>query len=423
MALDDFLRFLKQFIPKRLFRALQPLYHFSLGFLGTLLYGFPTKKLRVIGITGTKGKTTTAELVNAILEEAGYQTALAGTLRFKIGDDSRPNLYKMTMPGRFALQKFFRDAIRAKCTHAVVELTSEGVKLFRHRFIYIDALIFTNIEPEHIESHGSFEKYLAAKLELGRQLIRSDKRALFIGNAEVPETKEFLALGLANAKLFSLKDAKPYETSGDGTTFTWRDITVKTPLIGEFNIKNCLAALTLGEEFGIDAETMLRALKKFKGVPGRMEQVSKGQPFTVVVDYAHTPESLRAVYEAYKGARKICVLSGTGGGRDKWKRPKMGAIASEYCESIILTDEDPYDEDPRTIVNEIKAAITNQNVEIEMDRREAMRKAFQKAGKGDVVLITGKGTDPYIMGPKGTKIPWSDSRISSEILEQMGFCD
>ena len=416
------LSLIKSLIPKKIFKAIQPAYHFALASIGAFLYGFPTRKLYVIGITGTKGKTSTAELINAVLEEAGYKTALAGTLRFKIGPDSKPNLYKMTMPGRFMLQKFFRDAVRAGCSHAIIEMTSEGVKQFRHRFIYIDALIFTNLAPEHIESHGSYEKYVAAKLEIGKQLLQSEKsNPLFIGNARTPETKKFTELPIKNVKLFSLKDAEPYETLRDKSTFTWHGEKVTTHLVGEFNIENCLAALTLGEALYIPTPKIISALQKFKGIAGRMEEIKRGQNFTVIVDYAHTPDSLEAVYKAYEKYRKICVLSGTGGGRDKWKRPKMGEIASRYCDQIILTDEDPYDEDPKAIVNEIKVGIKNPNTEIEMERRVAIRKAIAKAKEGDVVLITGKGTDPYIMGPHGTKTPWSDSRVAAEELEKLGF--
>lgn len=416
------LQTLKRLIPKKIFQALQPPYHYLLAFLGALLYGFPSRKLYVIGVTGTKGKTTTAELINAILEEAGYKTALAGTLRFKIDTDSKPNLYKMTMPGRFVLQKFFRDAVKTGCTHAVVEVTSEGVKQYRHRFIALDALVFTNLEPEHIESHGSYEKYVAAKLEIGAQVVRSKKPSpLLVVNKDDPEAKRFIALPIPHQKLFALEDAHPYTARTSGSSFAWKETRIETSLPGEFNIRNCLAALSLGDALGIDAVTMKRALQKFTGVPGRMQEVKGGQPFTVIVDYAHTPKSLEAVYTAFPTQKKICVLSGTGGGRDKWKRPEMGKIASAHCDTIILTDEDPYDEDPHAIIADIRKGIAHPRTEVEMDRRKAIRKALEKASDNDAVLITGKGTDPYIMGPHGSKTPWSDARVAKEELERLGF--
>jgi UDP-N-acetylmuramoyl-L-alanyl-D-glutamate--2,6-diaminopimelate ligase len=416
------LTLLKKLIPAPLFNMLSPAYHFLLSFSGALRYGFPTKRIFVIGITGTKGKTTVAELINAVLEEGGQKTALAGTLRFKIGEVSKPNLHKMTMPGRFFLQKFFSDAVRAGCTHAVVEMTSEGAKQFRHRFIALDALIFTNLEPEHIERHGSYEKYVAAKVDIAKQLLRGGKdEPMFIGNGDDAEIGTFESVGIPHTHLYRLEQAKPYTTSKDGIEFTWYGSKIRTKLVGEFSIANCMAALTLAHYLGIPKEKAIAAIEKFKGVAGRLEEVKAGQNFTVIVDYAHTPKSLEALYRAYGTSRKICVLSGTGGGRDKWKRPLMGEIASEHCDSIILTDEDPYDENPRAIVEEIKKGIRNQNVEIELNRRAAISKAFSKAKEGDVVFITGKGTDPYIMGPKGSKIPWSDSRIAKEELEKLGF--
>ena len=284
--MEKILSVVKKFLPKKVFTILQTPYHFFLAFLGAIIYRFPTQKLTLIGITGTKGKTTTAELVNAILEEAGFKTALAGTLRFKIGEKSKPNLFKMTMPGRFFLQRFFRDAVSAKCTHGIVEITSEGAKQFRHRFLSLNALIFTNIAPEHIESHGSYENYLNAKLNIGEQLLRSKKLPkFFIGNKDDSETKKFLELGLLkNSRLFSIKDAEKIQLSKDGASFLWHGEKIETRMVGEFNVYNSLAALSLGEAFQIPVQKMANALQNFKGVPGRAEEVRAGQDFTVVVD-------------------------------------------------------------------------------------------------------------------------------------------
>jgi UDP-N-acetylmuramyl tripeptide synthase len=205
---------LRPFIPTFLLRW----YHYLLAFIGALFYGFPSRELKVIGITGTKGKTTTAELVNSILERAGYKTALAGTLRFKIADESTSNLYKMTMPGRFFLARFLRLAAKVGCHYAVVEMTSEGAAQYRHAFIELDALIFLNLAPEHIESHGSYEAYVRAKLLLAERLAQSTKpRRIFVGNAEDAETPRFLALAEApddqtrfETYTFSTDDAAPY---------------------------------------------------------------------------------------------------------------------------------------------------------------------------------------------------------------------
>ncbi len=422
--LNRTLSFIKRFIPKPLFAFFQPPYHYGLAFLGALLYGFPSKKLFVIGVTGTKGKTTTAELINTVLEETGFATALADTVRFKIADVSEDNLYKMTLPGRFFIQRFLAKAVAAKCTHAVVEVSSEATIQFRDRFLYLDALVFTNLAPEHIESHGSYENYVAAKLHIGKRVLSSKKpRQILVLNKDDKEAKRFEDLNIPEVYRFGFADAAPCTASPEGTTFTFQKLKMWSRLPGEFNVYNMLAALTLGRALRIDGETMKRAIEKFPGVRGRAQKISAGQPFSVIIDYAHTPDSLEALYKAYPALRKICVLSGTGGGRDRSKRPAMGAVAGKYCDTIILTDEDPYDENPRAIVEEIKNGIPKNaaagKVLVEMDRRAAIAAAFRAAKKNDVVLITGKGTDPYIMGPRGLKTPWSDARVAEEELRKL----
>ncbi|HVS79376.1 MAG TPA: UDP-N-acetylmuramyl-tripeptide synthetase [Candidatus Paceibacterota bacterium] len=425
--LEKTLRRAKRLIPKSLFRAAQPFYHYALAILGALRYGFPSKKLMVIGVTGTKGKSTTVELVNSILEAAGYKTAVAGTIRFKIGDDSRRNMYKMTMPGRFFLQSFLARAVKAGCTHAVIEMTSEGSKQYRYRFVYPDALIFTNLSPEHIESHGSYEKYVEAKLDIARRVLRSGKpRRILVANGDDKETPKFLGLGIPESLTYFLS-ATPHVSSESGSTFTFMGTEMRTPLPGEFNLANALGAATLAQALGIDTAAIALGIKNLAHVPGRAETVTlaedhelaREQDFTVVVDYAHTPDSLKAIYGAYGAHRKICVLGSTGGGRDTWKRGAMGAIADEYCDEIILTDEDPYDEDPQKIVADVAEGIKSKKPDMLMDRREAIHAALSRARKGDAVLITGKGTDPYIMGKNGAKQPWSDANIAREELEKV----
>src|SRR3989344_2053540 len=193
--LNKILRFIERLVPRNLYLAGQPIYHSALAVAGALLYRFPSRAIHVVGITGTKGKSTTAELVNAILEATGKKTALMGTIRFKIADTSRPNRYKMSMPGRFFVQKFLRDAVAAGCDWAILEMTSEGAKQFRHKFIDLDALIFTNLAPEHIESHGPFEKHRDAKLRLAYALEKSKKpNRSIIANTDDKEGEKFLAI-------------------------------------------------------------------------------------------------------------------------------------------------------------------------------------------------------------------------------------
>jgi len=413
--LNDILRIIKIFIPHKVFAFFQPAYHYVLAFAGAIYYRFPSRSLTVIAITGTKGKTTTAEFVNAILEADGKKTALSSTLRFKIGDTSRPNMYKMSLPGRFFLQRFLWQAVDAGCSHAIIEITSEAAKQYRHKFVSLDALLFTNLAPEHIESHGSFEKYAEAKLSIGRALVASHKRPrIMVANMDDAYGERFLSLGADINIPYHMTDATLVEDSAHSTSFTSHHTRFSLAVPGHFNIANALAAIAYTRVIGISDETIARGLGAMTGVRGRMEHIEAGQNFSVIVDYAHTPESLEAAYKAYPDRRKICVLGSTGGGRDTWKRPRMGAIADTHCAHIILTDEDPYDENPDTIVAGVRAGITHTPCEIIMDRRTAIAHACKLAQQGDVVYITGKGTDPYIMGKNGTKTPWDDASVARE---------
>ena len=420
--MEKVLRKIEKFIPKKVYRLFQPVYHYSITLLGAMIYGFPAKKIYIVGITGTKGKTSTSEIVNAILEHSGKITALSNGIRFKIGNKSRLNKFKMSMPGRFFMQKFLHDAVKAGCTHAIVEMTSEGSKMFRHKFIWLDAFIFTNLAPEHIESHGSFAKYLKAKVNLADNLSKK-KNTLLIVNEDDAEAQNFLDKNADRKISYSLSNAKPLDLT-NGIKMRFDKTTLYSPLPGEFNAYNILAAATFAKEIGISDEIIKEAIENLKQIPGRAQKIEAGQNFEVYVDYAHTKESLEALYKAFPNQKKVCVLGNTGGGRDKWKRPEMAKIAEEYCDEIILTDEDPYDEDPNQIIKEMKSVITQKPVTVIMDRRSAINAALVKADtinkeSESVVLITGKGTDPYIMGPKGTKTPWLDSEVTTEEIKKI----
>ena len=408
---------IKKIIPTKLFKKLQPLYHYSLSLLGAVIYRFPSRKIFVVGITGTKGKTSTAELVSAILEEAGYKTALAGTLRFKIGNKSKNNKFKMTMPGRFFIQQFLRKTVQEKCDFMILEMTSEGTKQFRHKFISLNSLIFTNLSPEHIESHGSYEKYRKAKLKIVKALEKSSKkRRNIIVNKDDQESHHFLNTKIKEKYQYSLTDAEPFELKKSGLSLTLNKQKINSYLSGKFNIYNILAATTFAKSQNIGITTIKKAIENFEGIRGRVERIDEGQDFTVIVDYAHTADSLEKLYETFPNSKRICVLGNTGGGRDKWKRKVMGSIASKYCSEIILTNEDPYDENPKTIVENIAEGIKKPIYKIIMDRKEAIQTAISSAQTGDTVLITGKGTDPYIMGPNNSKLEWDDATITREFI-------
>ncbi len=423
--LETLLRAMRKIIPNRVYKILQPLYHYALAFFSALRYCFPSKDIDIIAVTGTKGKSSVTEIINAILEEAGYKTALSSTIRFKIGEHSEKNLHKMTLPGRFFLQRFLRNAVNSKCDWAIIELTSEGAKQFRHKFVSLNSLIFTNLSPEHIESHGSFENYLQAKLSLSKAVESSRKKnRSLIANIDDEHGEEFLDFEVPNKYPFSIKEVEPFTLNG-GIDFTFHGKQISSRLCGEFNLYNILASIKFAENIGISEETIVRAVEKFDYIPGRVETIhvsdsKQAQDFSVIVDYAHTADSLEKLYTAFNDKDKICVLGGCGGGRDIKKRKDMGRIAEQYCKQIILTDEDPYDEDPEKIIRDIMIGIKDKaSVDIIMDRKKAIGRAIGLAEKNDVVLITGKGTDPYIMKANGKKSKWSDSLTAKEELGKL----
>jgi len=422
--LDNILGKIRRMIPSKIFAFFQPAYHLSLSFLSALWYRFPSKKITVIAITGTKGKSSTTEILNAILEEAGYKTALSNTIRCKVDNSSYRNLHKMSMPGRFFLQGLLRRAVNEKCDYFILETTSQGALLYRHHFIEFDTFVFTNLRPEHIEAHGSYEKYAKAKVSICESLKNSRKKnKTIVVNSDDPESERFLKCEAHNKVLYSLKNAEPYNIKASGLEFTLQGKHISSDLSGVFNLYNILAASTTAIAHNVEIGVIAKAIQKFSIIPGRVEKIhaelNGGRtPVTIIVDYAHTPDSLEKLYKIFEGSKNICILGGTGGGRDTWKRKEMGRIADKYCAEIILTDEDPYDEDPKKIVDDVAEGIVSKKPTIIMDRKEAIREACKRANTGDNIIITGKGTDPYIMGPNGSKVPWSDAEVVREIIKE-----
>ena len=414
--------------------GLRTTYHFLWAWLGARIYKFPSKKIFVIGVTGTKGKTTTLELLNAILEAAGKRTALLSSLRIKIGDESEKNPLGNSMPGRARIQKFLARAVKKSCSYALIEVTSEGVVQHRHRFTDWNMGILTNLAPEHIESHGTFENYRKAKLDFltyvlkkrGKVFLnRDDKSSDFFAAALRDAVKEAETIPYSRGDEWLrnyLPKIKPMRAVSEGATPKF--------LLGGFNEENIAVAVAVARELGIGDSVIEEALVTFKGVPGRMEFIKKG-PYTAIVDYAHTPDSLLAAYRAakpepsanYEDPHLICVLGAAGGGRDRWKRPEMGKIAAEYCDEIILTDEDPYDEDPEEIIREVRSGILGGDPELAnvyeiLDRREAIRKAVDLTRPGDIVIGTGKGSEDWIHIARGKKVPWNERSVFEEALAE-----
>ncbi len=440
-------------------------YHLGLAALGAIIYGFPSRKLIVIGITGTNGKSTVVDLVSHILTEAGFKVASLSSIRFRVGDKEWPNTLKMTMPGRFKLQKFLRDAVNARCTYAVLEVTSEGIAQWRHWGITFDVAVLTNLTPEHIERHGSFAKYREAKAKLFQSLANPKYKArnpkqiinpksqiknkkVSIVNLDDTNADYFLQFPADEKYCYTVENKKFNATTQhptrtlqatncmvktDGIVFAIDGTEFHLKLHGLFNIYNALAAISVGVSQGVDLGSIKSALEKIGGIPGRFEIVMDS-PFTVIVDYAHTPDALENIYKtAHKlglsqRARPagtvpayVCVLGAAGGGRDTWKRPEFGKLAATYCDQIILTDEDPYDEDPHRILSEIESGIFHPKAPISkiIDRREAIHEALTRAKDGDTVVITGKGCEPWMMVAGGRKVSWDDRRVAREEFEKL----
>lgn len=429
-VLNSFFSVIKKIIPARAFKTLQPVYHFSLAFLAALFYFFPSRGLTVIGVTGTDGKSSVVSLLHEIFLKSGYSVASCSSLRFKINGSEKPNILKMTMPGRFAVQRFLAGARKAGARFAIIEVTSEGIKQFRHRFIRFDCAIFTNLAPEHIESHGGFENYREAKGKLFKALGSGGVAVL---NRDDSSWEFFAKQTSAKINFYSTSSlvigGREFVVTGvsykNDIRFNLDGVGFSSPLFGAFNVSNLLAATSAANSFGVPFQKIADALKTVYGIPGRLE-VAQKEPFCVVVDYAHTPNALRKVYETLRSAsskfqapnsKLICVFGAAGGGRDRWKRPELGKIAAEFCGEIILTNEDPYDENPRVILEDIGRGFSQAtSLQKILDRREAIRAALKLARPGDTVVITGKGAERFIMGPAGTKIPWDDRRIVQDEL-------
>ncbi|MDP1629353.1 MAG: UDP-N-acetylmuramyl-tripeptide synthetase, partial [bacterium] len=378
--------------------------------------------------------------------EAGYKIAWTSYLSFIIGRREWLNPYLITMPGRLFLQRFIREAVKAGCQYLLVEVTSEGIKQHRHRFIDFDIAVFTNLAPEHLEAHGGFENYKKTKGKLFRGLASSFRKKLgrhpfkkmLIVNLDDKNSRYFLnfeadrKIGFSVKKARSLADqelhAAAYEIREDGIDFVLNGVKFHLPLVGRFNLFNAMAAIAVGISQGVDLKIARSALAKVKIIPGRMEEIDEGQNLRIFVDLAHTPDSFRYAFEAVSALRIpetkiISVFGAAGGGRDRWKRPVLGKIAARYSDFIVLANEDPYDENPAQIIFEIENGVKKEQFpdshlfEIP-DRREGIRKGLELADEGDIVLILGKGTEAtYIVGRK--KYPWDDRRVVREELKRL----
>ncbi len=436
---------------KKFIRSLTPSlvlqsYHTVLSYGSHALFGFPANNLLVIGITGTKGKTTTSNYIWSVLNHAGIKTGIISTANIRIGDEQSLNYYHMTMPGRTAIARLMNSMVKAGCKVCVVETTSEGLKQERHRGISYDIAVFTNLTPEHLPSHGgSFEKYKQTKGKLFSSLkkTRYKKLSVFntvgttiIVNSDSEHAPYYLSFEAHNKYTYGLHSgeyqARNIVSSWKGTKFDVNGHEYTTHLIGAFNVYNILPALIIGKILGIEPTAIDTGLKSLTTIPGRMEIITKPtDPFQIIVDYAHENQSMNALLESARTLKdndqthgKIIVLLGAeGGGRDPRKRFEMGETVAKKADIAIVTNVDPYDDNPQSIIEDIAQTAEkfgmkrSQNLFTIEDRRQAIEFAINLAQKNDIILITGKGAEQSMI-IKGKTIPWDDRTIVHEIISQ-----
>ncbi|MDP3970479.1 MAG: UDP-N-acetylmuramyl-tripeptide synthetase [bacterium] len=437
-------KLLKKILPPKL--ILQ--YHKFLGRYAAKKFDHPSNKLIVIGVTGTKGKSTTCNLIWHLLTQAGFKVGMATTVNFRIADKHWLNDTKMTMLGRTKLQNMLSDMVEAGCQYAIIETSSEGIKQFRHIGINYDMVVFTNLYPEHLDAHEGFENYKQAKLELFRHASQSllkehdgkTIQKIAVVNADATDADQFIQAAQMGSKIIwsrkenveapiNLQISSVVETA-EGVKFSIGEYEFNCNLHGAWNVENIVSAVSVCIAQGFSYPDIVAWLNNFPGVPGRMELIDAGQKFFVVVDYAYEPTSLGLLYDYWRkqvglDKKMITLISSTGGGRDVGRRATNGQVAAEKCDYVIVTDEDPYDDDPQEIIDQVAAGalavgkVENQNMWRILDRTEAIVKACSLALPGDVVFLTAKGAEQKMCVAKGKKIDWDDRKVVYRVIKQI----
>lgn len=418
----------------------------ALGHVAAALAAYPGAQLRVIGITGTDGKTTTTYLTALALDVAGRSSGLVGTADFKVGPRLWANATRQSTPEAPEIQAMLGQMVAAGCTHAVLESTSHALSRRWQRLAGcgFDVAVLTNVTSEHLDFHGTVEQYRRDKAVLFEVLgepsaVPLKQRKVAIVNADDPHHRMFLQAAPLRAERLTYAvhqradvQARTIRSSAKGITFEleshWGHRLVELRLTGDFNVWNTLAALTVALSEGIPIDDALTVLSQVEGVRGRMQRIVAGQPFEVLVDYAHTPAAFEKVMSLVRPLidRRILVVFGSAGERDREKRPVQGAVAAQYCDVLYITDEDPRGEDRMAILRDIAAGATaagrreGEDMFLIPDRREAIAAALHAAEPGDMVLLLGKGHEGSILYATGA-LAWDESALAREILGLRGY--
>lgn len=420
---------------KRAVKILVPDVRVAMAAISQLYYDSPSQKLRLIGVTGTNGKTTTTHLIEVILASQNYKTGLLGTIKYKIGNETFPVL--ATTPEAPDLQKMLRFMVDKGVSHAVMEVSSHALELNRVSGCDFDIAVLTNVTEDHLDFHQAFSRYLSAKGKLfsllGGNFLKGPLPRFAVLNRDDPNYTYFLKQTAVQSISYGIREdaeikAQGIEVKSEGVRYQlispWGRESFSLKLTGTFSVYNALAATAVALMEGIPLTEIKRALEKVEGVPGRFERVDLGQDFLVIVDYAHTPDGLKNILEATRSfARgKIITVFGCGGERDRSKRPVMGRIAGEYSDYCILTSDNPRGEDPWQIIQEVEAGLKEKKVygsgySVLPDRYEAIKFGIELARPGDTVIIAGKGHESYQIFSDYT-IPFSDREVAEEIIKR-----
>ena len=435
MKLDPLLNLGRKIIPKSLFRLGQPAYHWLLALSGNVRYGFPGRKMIIIGITGTNGKSTTAELVNSVLKASGLKTGMLSTVAIEIAGKRADNVTNRTTLGRWQTPKYLHEMVLAGCTHVVLEVASEGLVMYRVWGIPFDVAVFTNLSPEHLNTHKTMENYRNAKGLLFAGLIKSKQKGMpktIIANADDAEFKYFndfeaeqkISYGITKGQVWanniSLGEKVEYELVDDEVKTR-----VKASLPAKFNIYNELAAYCVGKALSLDIKKTIIGIESVKLVAGRMQEIPNKRDITIFIDYAVTPDAFELLFTELRRITqgRIIAVFGATGDRDKDKRPKLGAVAGIMTNYTILTDEESYSENPSIIVDSIAEGletVRKGNYEIILNRKEAIQRAIELAEPGDTVVVTGMGHQKYRNMGGNKKIEWDEAKVIAEVLTEIG---